>query len=137
MDIIWSEVFLALFTILFMYTNTIPGYIIAINGVLCHGSYALSLPYKEELRIFDASCNICLTLYVNLHPGTKPLTGIVSCFSFFAWRYNQINTGNLKAIVHALCVQLPLFIGLTQYSCLLYTSPSPRDGLLSRMPSSA
>ena len=23
------------------------------------------------------------------------------------------------------------------YSCLLYTSPSPRDGLLSRMPSSA
>ena len=26
---------------------------------------------------------------------------------------------------------------LYQYSCLLYTSPSPRDGLLSRMPSSA
>ena len=25
----------------------------------------------------------------------------------------------------------------TQYFCLLYTSPSPRDGLLSRMPSSA
>ena len=26
---------------------------------------------------------------------------------------------------------------LTAKSCLLYTSPSPRDGLLSRMPSSA
>ena len=26
---------------------------------------------------------------------------------------------------------------LTDDSCLLYTSPSPRDGLLSRMPSSA
>ena len=25
----------------------------------------------------------------------------------------------------------------SDYSCLLYTSPSPRDGLLSRMPSSA
>ena len=25
----------------------------------------------------------------------------------------------------------------TAYTCLLYTSPSPRDGLLSRMPSSA
>ena len=25
----------------------------------------------------------------------------------------------------------------TEWSCLLYTSPSPRDGLLSRMPSSA
>ena len=27
--------------------------------------------------------------------------------------------------------------GLLAQSCLLYTSPSPRDGLLSRMPSSA
>ena len=27
--------------------------------------------------------------------------------------------------------------GETTYICLLYTSPSPRDGLLSRMPSSA
>ena len=27
--------------------------------------------------------------------------------------------------------------GYYHYSCLLYTSPSPRDGLLSRMPSSA
>ena len=27
--------------------------------------------------------------------------------------------------------------GSTIYTCLLYTSPSPRDGLLSRMPSSA
>ena len=26
---------------------------------------------------------------------------------------------------------------ITALSCLLYTSPSPRDGLLSRMPSSA
>ena len=26
---------------------------------------------------------------------------------------------------------------LTKHTCLLYTSPSPRDGLLSRMPSSA
>ena len=30
-----------------------------------------------------------------------------------------------------------LVIGVTDWSCLLYTSPSPRDGLLSRMPSSA
>ena len=27
--------------------------------------------------------------------------------------------------------------GLSSWDCLLYTSPSPRDGLLSRMPSSA
>ena len=28
-------------------------------------------------------------------------------------------------------------LGITIPACLLYTSPSPRDGLLSRMPSSA
>ena len=27
--------------------------------------------------------------------------------------------------------------GVPEITCLLYTSPSPRDGLLSRMPSSA
>ena len=32
-----------------------------------------------------------------------------------------------------------VYVGWPQdrYACLLYTSPSPRDGLLSRMPSSA
>ena len=30
-----------------------------------------------------------------------------------------------------------LHVRLLRYTCLLYTSPSPRDGLLSRMPSSA
>ena len=32
-------------------------------------------------------------------------------------------------------IQLPIYN--EKYVCLLYTSPSPRDGLLSRMPSSA
>ena len=30
-----------------------------------------------------------------------------------------------------------VWIPNNRYACLLYTSPSPRDGLLSRMPSSA
>eukprot|EP01016_Furgasonia_blochmanni_P025387 TRINITY_DN2727_c0_g1_i15.p1 TRINITY_DN2727_c0_g1~~TRINITY_DN2727_c0_g1_i15.p1 ORF type:complete len:120 (+),score=14.30 TRINITY_DN2727_c0_g1_i15:467-826(+) len=33
--------------------------------------------------------------------------------------------------------RLMLFFKYCLYTCLLYTSPSPRDGLLSRMPSSA
>src|SRR5664279_6081392 len=32
---------------------------------------------------------------------------------------------------------ITMFDGPETYPCLLYTSPSPRDGLLSRMPSSA
>ena len=35
------------------------------------------------------------------------------------------------------CVFLGYLINKKAYNCLLYTSPSPRDGLLSRMPSSA
>ena len=34
-------------------------------------------------------------------------------------------------------VMVPDVLGLVPSTCLLYTSPSPRDGLLSRMPSSA
>ena len=34
-------------------------------------------------------------------------------------------------------VQKVVDAAVLRYCCLLYTSPSPRDGLLSRMPSSA
>src|SRR5665647_1978520 len=42
------------------------------------------------------------------------------------WQYQQLRLAEL--------IQLP---ETGQQPCLLYTSPSPRDGLLSRMPSSA
>ena len=38
--------------------------------------------------------------------------------------HTEIKTGEIAGFTHL-------------YACLLYTSPSPRDGLLSRMPSSA
>ena len=44
------------------------------------------------------------------------------------------------AAINGISVQLMNLGGITAdmiYTCLLYTSPSPRDGLLSRMPSSA
>ena len=41
--------------------------------------------------------------------------------------------GNDSILIYA----NPAFERLTGYSCLLYTSPSPRDATLSRMPSSA
>ena len=53
-------------------------------------------------------------------------------------------TGKLQAEVTQLCgvtgEPVPESVDFTieeRYCCLLYTSPSPRDGLLSRMPSSA
>ena len=39
--------------------------------------------------------------------------------------------------VEQICNAVDFFIKNISITCLLYTSPSPRDGLLSRMPSSA
>jgi len=54
-------------------------------------------------------------------------------------RINPGNIGNnekIKLVIKsAKKMNLPIRFGIN--SCLLYTSPSPRDGLLSRMPSSA
>ena len=46
-----------------------------------------------------------------------------------------ILTAGIDLSVGAIAVITSVFMG--QFTCLLYTSPSPRDGLLSRMPSSA
>ena len=44
---------------------------------------------------------------------------------------------DMKSILYKLRSNLKWSDGTPIRSCLLYTSPSPRDGLLSRMPSSA
>ena len=49
--------------------------------------------------------------------------------------YMEVN-GHLEE-VKRIEVQDSNIIGQNSIRCLLYTSPSPRDGLLSRMPSSA
>ena len=46
---------------------------------------------------------------------------------------------NFRIVLDEICVIFPerVYDSIGEYTCLLYTSPSPRDGLLSRMPSSA
>ena len=44
---------------------------------------------------------------------------------------------NLRENLAEIGISLDATPRVLQYNCLLYTSPSPRDGLLSRMPSSA
>src|SRR5664279_2882190 len=45
--------------------------------------------------------------------------------------------GAIPAMLFLGIVMMPFYYISKTHSCLLYTSPSPRDGLLSRMPSSA
>ena len=46
-----------------------------------------------------------------------------------------IYTGGFLAFI--IIMSIGEQMGMSAKACLLYTSPSPRDGLLSRMPSSA
>ena len=50
--------------------------------------------------------------------------------------YKSATTVRLDAWV-VMPNHIHLILVAVSYTCLLYTSPSPRDGLLSRMPSSA
>ena len=51
-------------------------------------------------------------------------------------RKYRANTGTLGNLQNMMDTVINLYND-SPHSCLLYTSPSPRDGLLSRMPSSA
>ena len=53
---------------------------------------------------------------------------------------SELNNEKREGSYHCANCGVKLFESKSKYesgSCLLYTSPSPRDGLLSRMPSSA
>ena len=76
--------------------------------------------------------------------------GLASCFIFILTGCNQQKNNDLWPIINPLPLsidiesqidemlpKLTLEQKVGQVICLLYTSPSPRDGLLSRMPSSA
>ena len=57
-------------------------------------------------------------------------------FEFFPPK-DEAGEQQLWDAINALEPYRPSFVSVTYGACLLYTSPSPRDGLLSRMPSSA
>ena len=71
---------------------------------------------------------------VGLAGVTAPPFGNVVCREHGGDPERREGGGNGEArYSHAICVYMIEVGG----DCLLYTSPSPRDGLLSRMPSSA
>ena len=60
----------------------------------------------------------------------------------FGWTLRQSSSTEQASVAHQMLLQQSLLSWMrrvveSEKSCLLYTSPSPRDGLLSRMPSSA
>ena len=87
--------------------------------------YGLEAIYQDLALIgtFDLVSNFFLG-----HEKTKSyLGGLINVLDKKAMR---------EEAIQVLTEQVGINIG-NPYACLLYTSPSPRDGLLSRMPSSA
>ena len=64
--------------------------------------------------------------------GNMTLTGAAATFggTGSSQKVSLTSGGNISAVTFTIT-------GTDSKGCLLYTSPSPRDGLLSRMPSSA
>ena len=65
--------------------------------------------------------------------GLENIDGVV----WFDGQYVDWKDAKVHVLTHTLHYGLGVFEGVRAYSCLLYTSPSPRDVEESRMPSSA
>ena len=89
--------------------------------------YALATPpAKSAICVFRVSGESCLDLFKEFFSSPPKKE------RFFYLKNFYFNGGLVDR------VGVVYFKGPKSYTgCLLYTSPSPRDGLLSRMPSSA
>ena len=84
-------------------------------------------------------------LFVLLHAADSTRQGFVTGYVFglglfgagVYWVYYSLHLFGAAIAPLAAIGTLLFVMVLALYTCLLYTSPSPRDGLLSRMPSSA
>ena len=83
--------------------------------------FTLKNTKKEDVSLSDFSDR---SVVIAFYPGA--FTGVCDT-EMCTFQDNLKSFNDLDATV----------LGISVDSCLLYTSPSPRDGLLSRMPSSA
>ena len=108
------------------------------------------LPTKEQLDTFRTS--VCrhtllhedMRLFFNGFPrDAHPMAILSSVVSALATFYQDSLDPNdeaqVEVSIHRLMAKLPTIAAYShnKTTCLLYTSPSPRDATLSRMPSSA
>ena len=86
-----------------------------------------------SVSIFYAILVTSLATFISRFLGAVSSQSIKETSKLFKW-FNCLAYSTLAALI-ARTIIFP--VGVLSDACLLYTSPSPRDGLLSRMPSSA
>ena len=86
--------------------------------------------FEKEMGVKAGECYHC-------HTGRCPV-GVATQDPKLRARLNPDDAAlRVYNYLHAMTLEAQLLARACGKTCLLYTSPSPRDGLLSRMPSSA
>ena len=119
-------------------------------GILRLGKYITLVPYSVVSGFMSGIGVIIIALQIGPLLGIKTQGNVITSLSTVAGNF-QPNGAAISVAVMTLAIvfltprkisqwvpsPLLALLVVTPISCLLYTSPSPRDGLLSRMPSSA
>ena len=128
-------------------TNTLPfeGAWVQCDGCerWCHGECAgLSLEEAEEVEAY--TCPLCVDARANARLAASAAAGAAAALAVAgggdaaaAGGGPAAGDGSAEAAEWAAAEAAAEAMEEEEEDCLLYTSPSPRDGLLSRMPSSA
>ena len=99
----------------------------------------------SESECLDAYQDVMIAFYENVKEGKlTTLTSSLKTYLFSIGKYNLLNqlknkkrTAPTEAILPEIEIADNQYFEEIELTCLLYTSPSPRDATLSRMPSSA
>ena len=95
----------------------------------------------SEVNFFSTVLNIQKTTGGNLGEALANLSNVLRGRKILREKIKALSAeAKVSAIIIGslpIIVMLLVTVASPDYICLLYTSPSPRDGLLSRMPSSA
>ena len=107
----------------------------SLNHVVCHG-----IPSEDRILEEGDALNVDVTAIVNEHYGD---TSRMFCIGKTSVKLNNLIEATHESMMRAIQILKPgvklgdIGYEIQSFVCLLYTSPSPRDATLSRMPSSA
>ena len=129
--------------------NTAPGWrstfnrllipLLAVFTVVLIGSVLIVLAGLDPIKAYGGLLQGAFGSDAGLVRSLTKMTPLIlsGLAVAFAFKGGLFNIGAQGQLVIGSLLSAWVGFGVTWLPCLLYTSPSPRDGLLSRMPSSA
>ena len=88
--------------------------VIICNGLLCHGSSYLDIPYQGNIYIYDVICNFVMGIFVTYTTEYQIFTTIIFTISIYNFILNQLLYDS-SILLHIMGIQLPLSIALSFY----------------------